>query len=980
MSKLNKQQEEITEFLDGFLVVDAGPGTGKTHTLVRRYVRLLEKKIEPKDILMLTFTKNAAQEMKERISEQILTTAFANKAKDVRTSTFDAFCLKIVLNSPDAVTEFFEIEDTLSRSARLVDNYTLNKDYFRNFYAQFIIDHSKRYVKPGINIAALASDSIDDIYDIISKLMSRGVIPLKDDEWFDNGEKIVNGRIEKVLNNLIKLEEKGSVLKKIKLIYVSADDYNLPEDIDPETMTELPDDFLNTIAEEDRRYLFYFIHDVYYDYIVKSIVDNRLTFGLVSLFAFGILYNDSRARSQHSVDYMMVDEFQDTNELQLMICLLLLKKPNLCVVGDWKQGIYEFRFVSKENITDFDNRVDTFISKLNRKSAERIPFEMPTVVHKNLTQNYRNSTLILEKAFGALEIKGNKDENVPAIIDDPNIVMLESTVNEKIGNNTAFEMIKGEDRESEVAKVIMKILEYKKSGRYKIIENDDGDLRDVKYGDIAVLCRNGSLCRDVLKMAETENIPAFFQGDLDIMATREGKLALAWLRFINNVSDRRGPIAILADMKVPLSQMQSVFSHSKKDVVELGTSETFNHLPRTLLDQRARLLKKRRRPNDLLTSIFAFYNLDNDITQSIINVLSSAYSSSLLTISDLIRLIEEDIKNSTKYDIDPALDEEAVTIQTMHKSKGLEYPIVIIAGLDDRVMPNNKSDNSIFKFDHINGIRCTKEFFERETDGIVHERVLKSWKYEVLKMTTPKDYSEERRLFFVALSRAKQYLTVSCYNPSNFIKHYGVTNFTDVETFIETNSPKDRPLMKIPDMDNYVVRHKNVSVHELMDALPELHVYGDEESGKGAEYGIRVHESAYLMYCGLRYDNSLPEMIQIRSILNSLEGAKTDAEVKCVLPIENVSIRGIIDLIAEFDDHIEIHDYKTDETNRNLPLYKLQLSIYAHSASNLRKKVKCFIDYVSQEKTVEFDPMPLEDIKSKVLDYNILKQRAYTGT
>ncbi|MFA5453605.1 MAG: PD-(D/E)XK nuclease family protein, partial [Candidatus Methanomethylophilaceae archaeon] len=89
---------------------------------------------------------------------------------------------------------------------------------------------------------------------------------------------------------------------------------------------------------------------------------------------------------------------------------------------------------------------------------------------------------------------------------------------------------------------------------------------------------------------------------------------------------------------------------------------------------------------------------------------------------------------------------------------------------------------------------------------------------------------------------------------------------------------------------------------------------------------------------------------------------------------------GIIDLIAEFDDHVEIHDYKTDETDRNLPLYKLQLSIYAHSASNLRKKVKCFIDYVSQGKTIEFDPISLEDIKSMVLDYNILKQRAYTGT
>ena len=977
MSTLNDEQKRIAEHLNGFLVVDAGPGTGKTHTLIQRYVNLLEERIEPQDILMLTFTKNAAQEMKERISERLFSSVFAEKSNDVRTSTFDAFCLRIVLDSPDVIAEFLGIEDSLSRSARLVDNHTLNMEHFKSFYAQFVMDHGGRYARMGTNIAALASGSVDDVYGIVSKLMSRGVIPLKDDEWFDNGEKIVRGKTEVLLRNLMKLEKDGAVLKKMRSLYASADDYNLPMDFDPDAVTEISNDFLSDIAKEDRRYLLYFIHDVYYEYIVKSVEDNRLTFGLVSLFAFIILYSDPRARSRHSVDYMMVDEFQDTNELQLMICLLLLKEPNLCVVGDWKQGIYGFRFVSKENITDFDDRVDTFISRLNRGRTGMVPFEISKVTHVNLVQNYRSSTLILEKAFGALEIKGNKDENVPAIEDDPNIVMLESAADERIGSNTAFEMIRGKDRDSEIDRIVMKILEYKKSGRYRIVD-DDGSPRDVGYGDIAVLCRNGNMCRDILKAATAKNIPAFFQGDLDVMSTREGKLALAWLRFVNNVSDRRGPIAILADMHVPLSQMQSMFPHYGKDVPDESGSQRSCQIPRFLLDQRARLLRKRRRPNDLLTSIFAFYNLDNDITQSIINILSSAYSGSLLTISDLIRLVEEDIKNSTRYNIDPALDREAVTIQTMHKSKGLEYPIVIVAGINDRVMPSTRSEESIFRFDSINGIRCTKEFFSKETDGVVHERILDSWRYEIIKMTTSKDYSEERRLLFVALSRAKQYLTISCYNPSNFMKYYGVPDFDEIGKYTETDSPDDRPLTVMPDVSGYAARRRNLSVHELMATVQELHVEGDEDCGKGAEYGTLVHEAAYLMYRGQKYDTSLPEMTNVRSILDSLKGSKMDAEIKCVLPVGDVSLRGIIDLIAEFEDRIEIHDYKTDETDRNLPLYVLQLSIYAHSASISGKKVRCFVDYVSQGKTVDFDPLPIEEIREKVSSYNVLRGRVYT--
>ena len=112
-----------------------------------------------------------------------------------------------------------------------------------------------------------------------------------------------------------------------------------------------------------------------------------------------------------------------------------------------------------------------------------------------------------------------------------------------------------------------------------------------------------------------------------------------------------------------------------------------------------------------------------------------------------------------------------------------------------------------------------------------------------------------------------------------------------------------------------------------------------------------------------------PELEEVRRILDSLRDADVETEVRCALPVGDVTLRGIIDVIAEFDDRIEIHDYKTDESDLNLQLYKLQLSIYAHAAAGARgKRVKCCIDFVSQEKSVVFDPLPMADIEAAVLN------------
>ena len=78
--KLNQSQARIAETLDGMIVVDAGPGTGKTQTIVQRYINLISREdVEPRDVLMMTFTNNAAEELGERIKARISEIVSENK-------------------------------------------------------------------------------------------------------------------------------------------------------------------------------------------------------------------------------------------------------------------------------------------------------------------------------------------------------------------------------------------------------------------------------------------------------------------------------------------------------------------------------------------------------------------------------------------------------------------------------------------------------------------------------------------------------------------------------------------------------------------------------------------------------------------------------------------------------------------------------------------------------------------------------------
>lgn len=966
MIELNDSQKKLVENLEGMVVVDAGPGTGKTNTIVHRYVKLLEQDdVSPRDVLMMTFTRNAAQEMEQRIkSEMSSNPALKDKSKFVQVKTFDAFCLSIVMDSPEDAGKLFGIDEKLTHSASLVQNDALNTRYFSSFLDDFLHDFGDDYG----DWAIIGGEYPSDLYDVINRLMSRGVYPIKGNGWFGSDPmRILLGDTDGVLsemrvrNDFIgdgkkKKEGKSEMSKAYGSLEQSK--YDLGEE--PESLEKLPDSFLRSAANDDRSGLFRFIHDVYWHYLKKSISEDRLTFGICAMLAFSILYSNKEVRRINSYRFVMIDEFQDTNSSQLMLSLLILKEPNLCAVGDWKQGIYGFRYVSIDNILNFEQKVRMLADRLNEdttKDSKRVQFTIPEAIDIQLDTNYRSSSLIVDKAFESMKIKATKDEVINVAAIESKLTHLKAQMQEDIGDHTDIRYVKAESKDEEAKTVAKCVRDYLRPGAYPVL--DKSGMRPMKLKDIAVLCRTTKCCRAVVDELTAQGIPAYLHGDIELMCTREAKLVLAWLRYINNSFDPWGYIPIMVDKGYTLIECMDAYRDK-------------NRIPEDISRQRKELYAKRRRVTELLTNIFAWYGIDNDVSQSIINLLSGAHRQSLLTISDLITMIEEDMQGKpAAYPVETDLRSDAVVVMSMHKAKGLEFPAVIMPFIDVKTMPSNNGDKSVFVFDDFLGLRSKKVVQHLDN----YSRICDSWRTKLCKSVTTSDYDEERRLMFVSMTRAKQYETLICGpKPSQFMVLLAEDNYTDIEDCpLSAEIAEPAPIEK-PVIGSYVNRTRTLGVHGIMRLDREDGMGGqsevDEICGKGKEYGTSVHQEAELMHSGVAPSGRYPEAAYISEHVLSrrdMDGfLRSYAEIGCTLPVcgGTTILKGQIDLLMVFEDRIEIHDYKTDVSDRHQSEYEMQLSVYAHAAKGFYRNlpVSCFIDYVSQGRTIEFEPLSLEKI------------------
>lgn len=401
---------------------------------------------------------------------------------------------------------------------------------------------------------------------------------------------------------------------------------------------------------------------------------------------------------QNKFKYVMVDEYQDTNHAQyLFVKLLAQKSTNLCVVGDDDQSIYKFRGATIENIMSFEK---TF----------------PNAKVIRLEQNYRSTKNILNAANAVIENNVSRKGKT---------LWTDNATGEKLGVHTAF------SEQDEADFVSKKILEGVASGR--------------KFSDYAILYRMNTQSNILEKIFVKSGIPYRIIGGLRFYERKEIRDMIAYLSVINNPYDEIRLRRIINQPKRSIGD--KTIAQASEIAVQLGESvfEVIQHadeyepLKRTspkLLQFASTMQELIDAANDDSTSLNELYHLILDKT-NYIEALRAAENDEA---QDRIDNINELASNLIKYEEDNGeeaslsgfLEEvslmtdidnfdansDSVVMMTMHSAKGLEFPVVFLPGFEEGIFP---------------GIQA---------------------------IYNPTEIEEERRLAYVAITRAREELYV----------------------------------------------------------------------------------------------------------------------------------------------------------------------------------------------------------------------------
>lgn len=609
---LNKPQKEAVFHTEGPLLILAGAGSGKTRVLTHRIAYLIEEKgVNPWNILAITFTNKAAEEMRQRVDSLV-----GIGAESIWVSTFHSMCLRILRRYIDRLgyDNRFTIYDT-------DDQKTLMKEVCRKT-------------------------------DIDTKRFK---------------ERMLLSVISSAKNEMI-----------------------LPEEFE----LNAGGDFVQLK-----------IAKVYKEYEAQMRANNALDFDDLLVKTVQLLETqpDVRENYQERFRYIMVDEYQDTNTVQFrLVSLLAGKYRNLCVVGDDDQSIYKFRGANIRNILDFEKE-----------------FSDAKVI--KLEQNYRSVGNVLEVANSV--IRNNKGRKEKTLWTD----------NEK-GEKIRLRQF---DTAYDEAQFIAEDIK-------------DETAQGANYSDHAVLYRTNAQSRLLEEKFVAMNIPYKIVGGINFYSRREIKDVLSYLKTIDNGKD---DLAVRRIINVPkrgiglttINRIQeSAAARGIGFYDALSAPDLIPGIGRSAskLDSFAALIEyfkgrsEESGVTDLLTEVIEktgytesleaddpeelearVQNIDELVSKAAVYEESCSDRGERPTLSGFLEEV------ALVADIDSvAEDRDYVILMTLHSAKGLEFPHVYLAGMEDGLFPS----------------------------------------YMSISGDDPEELEEERRLCYVGVTRAEEKLTLTC--------------------------------------------------------------------------------------------------------------------------------------------------------------------------------------------------------------------------
>lgn len=677
-SNLNPEQVAAITHDKGPLLIIAGAGTGKTTVVTKRIEHLiLEKKINPSNILALTFTEKAASEMETRI-DQILPYGYTS----LWIETFHAFCDRILRQEA--------IHIGLNPSYELMNEAEALLFLRKNLF-QFELD----YFRPMGNPMKFLQGMLQHF----SRLKDDDINP---EQYLKYAQKISNSNHHhrKIDDELAQTEGKRRATKENEL------------SVDPDEAKKIVE-----LANAFQKYEELKAKEGVMDF--SDLISN-----LLKLFR---TRKNVLKQYQKQFQYVLVDEFQDTNYAQNEMAILLAgDSQNITVVGDDDQSIYRWRGAALANILQF-----------------RSHFPDATIV--TLTKNYRSTQTILDSAYrliqynnpDRLEVKENIDKKLTA---------MRGIQGESIEFIYTYRV---EDEAEEVAKFIRE--EVKRTNR--------------PYNDFAILVRANDHSAPFQRALERFRIPYQFLGPGHLFQQNEIKDLIAYLRVLANFDDAASLYRVLT---MPLFAIESrdiaaLLNYAKRNNYSLF--ETMEQVEKTLVTSDGKqkitriveMIKKHlgqiahETAGQILFNFFQDsgllgYYLDpktaktereaQNVAKFFTKLQSFAANredASVFAVVDWIDLSMELGESPMAAEVDLSAT-DAVNILTVHASKGLEFPIVFIVNLVTQRFPS----------------RDRKEQIPVPQDLIREELP-----------TGDENLEEERRLFYVAMTRAKDKLILT---------------------------------------------------------------------------------------------------------------------------------------------------------------------------------------------------------------------------
>lgn len=671
---LNEAQVEAVTHGEAPLLIIAGAGTGKTKVITHRIAHLITSKMaRPEEILAVTFTEKAANEMEERVDLLI-----PYSYSFVEISTFNSFGERVLRN--------YGHEIGFAPDFRLLDDVEQAIFFRENLFA-FPLNFYRPLSSP--------TRYIQELLDTIKRLKQEDIKP---QEYVACAEKLAEEAVDDVARE--------TAAKQLEMARVYA---KYQELLEKEGKIDFEDQVVLVVDLFRKR---------------KSIL----------------------REFQEKYRYVLVDEFQDTNSIQFeLLKLLAAEHRNLTVVGDDDQSIFRFRGASLSNILNF-----------------RTVF--PDAKKIVLTQNFRSTQDILDSAYRLIQQNNPDRLEVQEKIDK----VLRSSLP---GEGKSIHMLQLDTLSHEADRVASIILDRFRQG--------------ASFGDMAILVRRNADADPFLRALNMKDIPFRFSGSRGLYARDEVKILVSFIRALTDFEDSKSlfylalsevfaldpyDLSLLANYahkkhislhevfkKVSEGQSPVEISEASKAKVK-GLFEDLLYYVHLAGDQNAgRVVYAFLEKSGFLKSIIAGDPIQAEIrTKNIRLFFDKVKNFSELTDEDSVLAFARHLDMLQQVGDNPAsaeaeLEEDAVNVLTVHKAKGLEFEAVFMVSLIADRFPGRARKEKILLPDEI-----LKEDLPGKENSI----------------------QEERRLFYVGMTRAKMFLYLT------WARDYGLKRLKKVSPFV----------------------------------------------------------------------------------------------------------------------------------------------------------------------------------------------------